>query len=250
MDFTGYLDIHSHILPGVDDGSKDWDMTERMLQMAYSQGVRQIVATPHNYPDRQRQDNEKILELAKEADRRAKKIAPDFDVFCGNEIYYRRGIAEEIESGHVLTMAGGRHLLVEFHPSEHYGKIYQGLKELIEEGYDPIVAHMERVQALFGSEEKLREIIKMGAFIQVNSASLSGGVFDRRAARLRKFIENGMVHFLGSDCHNLTERAPVMKDAVEKLYKKLPRACADRLLYGGRDRLLQAAGQYSNQEIS
>lgn len=249
MDWTGYLDIHSHILPGVDDGAKDWDMAERMLQMAYNQGVRQIVATPHNYPGRRRQENEVILKLAEEADRRAKRIAPDFHVFCGNEIYYRRGIAEEIEEGHILTMAGGRHLLVEFHPSERYGKIYQGLKELIEEGYDPIVAHMERVQALFGSEENVREIIKMGVLIQVNSMSLSGGIFDRRASRLRKFIENGRVHFLGSDCHNLAERKPVMKDAVDKLYKKLSRACVDRLLYERRDQFLQAALKDSNPEI-
>lgn len=249
MDRTGYIDIHSHILPGVDDGSKNWDMTEQMLQMAYDQGVRQIVATPHNYPDRHRQDNQAILKLVEEADKRAKRISPDFHVFCGNEVYYRRGIAEEIERGHILTIAGGRHLLVEFHPSEQYSRIYQGLKELIEEGYDPIIAHMERVQALFGSEEKAREVIKMGALIQVNSASLSGGFFDRRASRLRKFVENGMVHFLGSDCHNITERGPVMKDVVDKLYKKLPQACMDRLLYEEWDKLLQAARQDSNPEI-
>lgn len=238
MGQLGYLDIHSHILPGVDDGSKDWDMTEKMLQMAYQQGVRQIVATPHNYPGH-RQDNEKILKLAEEAGRRAKQIAPDFQVFCGNEVFFRRGIASEIEDGHILTMAGGRSLLVEFHPKEQYGRIYQGLRELVEEGYYPIIAHMERVSALFVSEENIREILKMGVYIQVNSESLTGGVFDRRAARLRKLIENGMVHFLGSDCHNLAERKPIMKDSVEKLYKKLPKECVDRLLYGNKGLLLQ-----------
>lgn len=240
MDQTGYLDMHSHILPGVDDGSKDWEMTEQMLQMAYQQGVRQIVATPHNYPGRHKQDNEKILRLAEEADRRAKRIDPDFQVLCGNEVYYRGGIASEIEAGHALTIAGSRHLLVEFHPGEQYGRIYQGLKELIEEGYDPIVAHMERVQALFVSEENVREIIKMGAYVQLNCESLTGGLFDRRASRLRSYIEKGMAHFLGSDCHNLKDRRPMMKDCVEKLYKKLPKACVDRLLYENKALILSS----------
>ena len=239
MKQLGYLDIHSHILPAVDDGSKDWEMTKGMLLAAYEQGVRQMIATPHNYPGNHKQDNEKIKRLAKEADKLAKQIAPDFQVFCGNEVFYRRGIAQEIEDGHVLTMAGSRYILVEFYPNEQYGKIYQGLKELVEDGYYPIIADMERVHVLFSNEEKVREMIKMGISVQVNSGSLMGGVFDRRSARLRKYIESGMVHFLGSDCHNLTERPPMMKDCAEKLYKKLPSSCVDRLLYENRESLLK-----------
>lgn len=236
----GYLDMHSHILPGVDDGAKDWEMTEQMLQKAYQQGVRQIVATPHNYPGRRRQENAEILKLAEEADQRAKKIAPDLQVLCGNEIYYRGGIAEEVKSGHALPMAGGRHLLIEFHPNEAYGRIYQGVKELVEEGYDPVIAHMERVQELFSSEDRLREIIKTGARIQVNCESLVGGMFDRRASRLRKMIESGLVHFLGSDCHNLTSRPPVMKDCANLLYKKLPKERVDSLLYENKKLFLRS----------
>ena len=239
MKQLGYLDIHSHILPGIDDGSKDWEMTKQMLKMAYEQGVRQMIATPHNYPGNHKQDNEKIKRLAKEADKLAKQIAPDFQVFCGNEVFYRRGIEEEIERGHVLTMAGSRYILVEFYPNEQYGKIYQGLKELVEEGYYPIIAHMERVQELFESEEKIRDLRKLGVLFQVNSGSFMGGVFDRRPARLRKYVNSGFVHFLGSDCHNLTTRPPRMKDCVEKLSRKLPASCMDRLLYENQEQFLQ-----------
>ena len=238
MKQIGYLDIHSHILPGIDDGSRNWEMTLQMLTAAYGQGVRQIVATPHNYPN-DTQDNQKILDLAKKADGLAKQIAPDFEVFCGNEVFYRRGIVEEIEKGHILTMAKSRHFLVEFYPNEQYGKVYQGLKELVEEGYDPILAHMERVHAVFEQESNVRELVKMGVLLQVNTGSLMGGAFDRRSARLRKYIEANLIHFLGSDCHNLKERPPMMKNCVEKLYKKLPEACVDRLLYENRQSLLK-----------
>ena len=239
MEQTGYLDLPSHILPGVDDGSADWDMTMRMLVTAYRQGVRHIVATPHNYPGNKKQDNEQIRALVREANERAKEIAFDFEVLSGNEIMYRSGIAEEISAGHILTMADSRYLLVEFYPEERYRIVYQGLKELVEAGYRPIIAHMERVEALFAKEENIREIIKLGALIQVNARSLTGGIFDRRSARLRKLIENGMVHFLGSDCHNMDSRPPMMKDAVEKLYKKLPEDSLRRMLYENQEHFLQ-----------
>ena len=235
----GYLDIHSHILPGVDDGSENWEMTMQMLHMAYCQGVRRMVATPHNYPAHRKQNNEQIRELVEEANHRAKQIAPDFQILCGNEILYRRGIAEEIEKGQILTMADSKYLLVEFLPREEYGKIYQGLRELVEEGYIPIVAHMERVKTLFEDEAKVRELIEMGSLIQVNSESLLGGMFDRKAARLQKIVGKGMVHFFGSDCHNLTTRPPMMKDCVERLCKKLPETCMNRILYENQEQFLQ-----------
>lgn len=239
MERTGYLDLHTHILPEVDDGAKDWDMTMQMLELAYRQGVRRMVATPHNYPGERRQDNEQIKSLVQEADRRAKQIAPDFQIFCGNEILYRRGIVEEIADGHILTLADSRYLLIEFYPQEQYRKIYKGLRELVEEGYYPIIAHTERVQTLLGDETKLRELLKLGALVQLNSGSLLGGMLDLRAAKLRKWIANGMVHFLGSDCHNITERPPMMNDCVEKLYRKLPKAALNRLLYENQDCFLQ-----------
>ncbi len=239
MGQRGYLDIHSHILPGVDDGSKDWEMTMQMLKLAYRQGVRHIVATPHNYPGTRTQDNGEIRKLVKEANEKAKQIADDLEILSGNEILYRRGIPEEIAAGHILTMADSRYLLVEFYPGERYREVYQGLRELIEAGYHPIVAHMERVQALFENEDNIWEVIKLGALIQVNTLSLTGGFFDRRCARLRKFIEKGIVHFFGSDCHNTSERSPMMKDCVEKLYKKLPEGCLERMLNENQEYFLQ-----------
>lgn len=239
MEHTGYLDLHSHILPGVDDGSKDWEMTMQMLKLMYAQGVRHIVATPHNYPGNQKQDNEEIRKLVKEVNERAGQIGEGLNIYCGNEVLYRRGIVEEIAQNHILTLADSRYLLVEFYPGERYTEVYQGLRELIEAGYCPIIAHMERVQELFGDEEHVWEVIKLGALTQVNTLSLAGGFFDRRSVRLRKFIEKGLVHFLGSDCHNTAERPPMMKDCVEKLYKKLPESCLDRILYENQERFLQ-----------
>lgn len=221
MEHTGYLDIHTHILPGIDDGSKDWNMTKQMLRMAFAQGVHTVVATPHNYPGEPEQENERIRELCQQADELARQIDPSMRVLPGNEIFYREGIIREIEKKHILTLADSRYLLVEFHPHSSERKILQGLRELTGEGYLPIIAHVERVEALFFEERCLREAVETGCYMQINCQSLLGGRFDRRSRRLRKLIEEGKIHFLGSDCHNMKERPPLMADAVAKLKRSI-----------------------------
>ena len=239
MENIGYLDLHSHILPGIDDGSKDWDMTEGMLRAAYRQGVRTIVATPHNYQEDVKQDNGRIRDLCRRAEELAQMIDSSFHVLPGNEVLYRAGIPAEVEAGHVLTLGDSAYLLVEFFPSESYTRISQGLRELLGYGYYPVIAHMERVGALFGNEKRISEVVEMGCYLQVNCQSLMGGFFDRQSSILRKLIQNRKIHFLGSDCHNLSGRPPIMEDCVKRLYQKLPKDCVERLLYGNQEQFLR-----------
>lgn len=236
---NGYIDIHSHILPGIDDGSRDWDMTREMLVQAYREGVRAMVATPHNYPGGKPQDTEKVRELHKQAQKLAGEIAPDFAVLLGNEIYFRESIAEEIKAGHILTMADSDYVLVEFHPREHYSTIFRGLKSLVEQGYIPIIAHVERVETLIGSDEKLAELRKLGCYMQANTEDMMGGMFDRGAGRLRNLAEKGYIHLLGSDCHNLTTRPPLMESCMTLLQKRLSLETFQKLAVMNPERFLE-----------
>ncbi|MCI9176622.1 MAG: protein tyrosine phosphatase [Lachnospiraceae bacterium] len=226
MEHSGYLDLHTHILPGIDDGSSDWEETRQMLSMAYSQGVRTIVATPHNYPGH-RQDSQRILELCAQADEMAKELDAGMQVLSGNEIYYREGIPREIREGRIFTLADSRYLLVEFHPNSSERHVLSGVRELTEEGFVPVVAHVERVRALFGNKIARQQALELGCCFQANSQSLLGGRWDRLARKLCKMIEEKEIHFLGSDCHNTRERLPVMADTVKKLEKRVSK---DRLI--------------------
>ena len=91
---------------------------------------------------------------------------------------------------------------------------------------------------MFQDIDNIEEIIEMGCFLQTNTGSLMGGMFDKKSARLRKLIKDGQIHFLGSDCHNTDTRPARMEDAVSKLYKKIPEKDVDRLLYGKRRYIL------------
>ena len=211
---TGFYDIHTHILPGVDDGSKSPEESKQMLQMAYDQGVRHIVATPHfsvngkNHPVEELQDKLKLLRQM------AAEIDPSFTVDLGNELLNGPGIIEELKSGQALTMAGTRYILVEFLPSDKYHVLYQSLHEYIMAGYIPIVAHMERYEALYKNYDHIEELAKMGCYFQMNTESIVGGFLQRRAAYHRRLILDGYIQFMGSDCHGTDHRKPLMRDAL------------------------------------
>jgi protein-tyrosine phosphatase len=210
---TGYYDIHTHILPGVDDGAKDIDESVRMLHLAYEQGVRHMVATPHFSARGKQVPVEVLREKLEQLQAAAAGIDPFFTVDLGNELLDGPGIVEALQEGKALTMAETRYILVEFLPQDRYNKIFQSLQNYIRHGYIPIVAHMERYEALRKREDRINELIKCGCCFQMNTESLVGGFLHRDAAYHRKLVQKGYIHFLGSDCHSSEYRKPLMHDA-------------------------------------
>lgn len=231
MEFLKYMDFHSHILPGIDDGSQNMEMTCEMIKRAYEQGVRTLVATPHSYPGGRHPKGDIVLKLTEQVQQEVAGKYPDLKILPGNEILYRESIVQELEDGQVLSVNQGRYVLVEFYPSESYKRIYYGLKELVENGYFPVVAHVERVDVLFHNPDKIKELVKAGCYMQSNCEAYMGGFFDRRSKEMTKLLANGWIHFLGSDTHDLQERPPVMADCVKKLEKKVTPERLEKLLY-------------------
>lgn len=111
---TGVIDVHAHILPGIDDGSRDWDESRRLLEESYRQGIRYIIATPH-YSRRGLPSD--IYDLSEKLKEEARKIAPDFQIGLGQETYYHEGLIENLKNGRALTLDGSQYVLVEFEPT-------------------------------------------------------------------------------------------------------------------------------------
>ena len=135
------IDVHAHILPGVDDGSENWNESIEMLRMAYEQGIRTIIATPHYH---QGQDIERLKETTGILRQEAQKLDPEYGIFLGQELMDSEGILDELRKGRALTMAGSRYVLIEFLPNVSYSRLYQRLRQLQGAGYIPILAHAER----------------------------------------------------------------------------------------------------------
>lgn len=224
-----YVDIHAHILPGVDDGPKDMEETVRVLRASYEQGIRTIIATPHYHVGR-KTTPERLMEITSEVSKEAEKIDKDFKIYLGNEIYYEKGCLEALVQKRACTMAGSRYVLVEFSLEESYKEIYDGMRDFVMEGYIPIIAHAERFHFLFSNKERIRSMVKLGCYIQVNADSIRSGFLHSRASYVRKLIIEGLVHFIATDCHNTDGRSPNMEKGLDSLRKYADEGIINRLV--------------------
>lgn len=227
---NGFVDLHCHILPALDDGAKDMDKTKEMLEIAYEEGIRRIIATPHFFASKKSASLERIEETIREVESRMEEWGFYIKLYPGNEIYYRSEVAELLEEGKIATMAGSQYVLVEFDPMTEYSYLRDGILKLDSYGYIPILAHTERYECLFEKKERLQRVKDHGGLIQVNASSFQGGMFDEMAKRAKYIMKNNLLDFLGTDAHSTGKRSPRMKDTASYLYKKLGNHKAEEIL--------------------
>ncbi len=230
MEYEGYVDIHSHIIPGVDDGSQSFEESMEMLNIAYDQGVRVMYATSHFGSGKEKYDKELLLERFEKLKEMALGVGDDgIELLLGNEVYYRPGTVELLDKKEIFTMGGSRYVLVEFAYGISYNELYRSLQKLINAGYVPILAHIERYYCLYRKFSEIASLREMGIGLQINTDSVMAK-FSSEASFCRKLIRNGYIHFLASDCHRVGWRPPVMKDGYSVLEKKTPPEYLDRLM--------------------
>lgn len=210
------IDIHTHILPGVDDGSRDWTESRAMLKSAYNQGIRHLIATPHFS---QHQQVEQLESLARQLRAEAKNISPELEVSLGQEVLYFEDLVSFLADGKVLTLAGSRCVLVEFYPQDSFARIMRAINQLQRSSYVPMIAHIERYQCLY-EKGKIEELKQTGAYLQMNYGSLIGGLLDKRVRWCRRQVRRGYIDFFGSDMHNMTTRPPRIQEAVAWIKKQ------------------------------
>lgn len=231
MDNIQFMDIHTHLLPAVDDGASDMDETVQMLKLAKNQGIRTIIATPHFGLGSQEKSAEELLECKERVQQKAASIDPDIKIYLGNELYYRESVLEEVIRGNALTMAGSRYVLIEFSVRVDYKSLYQGLNKFIMAGYAPILAHVERYRCLMEKDGRVEEIRELGVYIQMNSSSLLGNFLDKSVRQHRRLLKDRLLHFIATDCHNTSTRAPNLEKAFQTVVKLTDWEYAVELFY-------------------
>lgn len=236
------VDIHSHILPGVDDGSGDMEETLAMLRIAAEEGITHLFATPHYQSGRFFTDGRKLEGFLQEVRESAEAEEIPVRLYAGTEIYYRSGLEERLDRGQLATMNGTERVLVEFSPTEAFGYIRNAMEDLRGMGYIPILAHVERYQSLFHQEDKVRELHNMGCEIQANAGSVAGDFGFMVKRFLHKLLNLRLVDYIGTDAHNTGKRSPRVKSCAELLFRKYDTEYAEAILYkNAMERLL--AGQ-------
>ncbi len=225
------FDMHCHILPGIDDGAKDeYDMM-KMVRIAYNEGIRTIVATPHFHPYRGSADSEAVMRIFGKTYSLIRHYFPDMDVYEGCEIYYQSDIVNKIKNGELLTMAGSNYVLIEFSTDAECTYIRDALSEILFAGFRPVIAHIERYDNLMNNFDLVNELVESGIYIQVNSASIIGNAGMKTKKDIRKLFQNDLVHFVGTDAHNEKSRAPLIKKSVRYVEKKFGEDVAERVFH-------------------
>lgn len=233
------IDIHSHILPALDDGAKDWEQSDTMLSIAYEQGIRAIIATPHYMPDCKKGNSERILKAVEKLQNHAEEYGYDMQIYPGNEVYYHAEVPDLLEEGEILTLAGTSYVLVEFSPMDDARYIRNALLDIQAAGYDPIIAHVERYENLCKKPfDKIEELRKAGILVQVNMSTIEGRMGKKMQHSVMKLLKKQMVDFLGTDAHSSGHRAPQTEGCVSILQKKLPKDYVEKLLHGNAEKIL------------
>lgn len=227
----GFVDIHSHILFGVDDGAETPAVSARMLEAAYRDGVRGICCTPHFYnpmvprPKKAVGEDESFSRLAAYV----REKYPDMRLWRGNEIFYHHDCIDDLTAGRCRSLGDGRYVLVEFFPDEDRSKIRSSLLSLIGSGYMPVLAHVERYSELLGRVSDVRELHEDGTVISVNARSVVGECGRQCKHFISKLMKAGLVQIVASDAHDVELRSPILSDAYELVADRFGDAAADAM---------------------
>ncbi len=225
------IDIHSHILPKIDDGAESFDMSMAMLRIAYEDGIDGIILTPHYKPGHHNACQEKITFLAGKLRQEMRKENRDIRLYVGNEIYYHEGMFRELEEGRASAMAGSSYILTEFGPMERFEYIRGGIYEILAHGYRPILAHGERYNSILGKVDCVEELIRMGCSVQINAGSVMGKAGFGTKQFVRRLLKEELVQFVASDAHNADKRKPELADCGNYIRRKYGEDYAANLLY-------------------
>ncbi|SDC03942.1 protein-tyrosine phosphatase [Paenibacillus sp. UNCCL117] len=232
------IDIHTHILPGIDDGAASEEQAVRMAQAAEQEGIRTLIATPHHANGKYsnpglhiRQDVETLIRLFS-----ARGVS--VDVLPGQEIRIHRELLEELQEGVAIGLHDTPYLLLELPSSDVPAYTEEMIHELRILGHTPIIAHPERNAVLAADSDRLSRLIEAGALSQLTSHSVNGA-YGRKLQKLcLEWCGQGLAQFISSDAHNLEHRAFGLKQA----YSLIAQECGGTLsayLSDNAHRLLQ-----------
>ena len=235
------IDLHSHILPGIDDGAKSLDMSLEMAQLAVADGIHTMACTPHIYPGLYLNDTCGITHArnALQAELEVRGIA--LRLVTGADVHLVPEVVAGLREGRVPTLNGSRYVLLE--PSHHVAppRFAESVFQLVAAGYVPVITHPERLTWVEDNYQVFVDLTKQGAWMQVTAGALTG-VFGPRAKYWgERFLGEGLTHIIASDAHSSGRRVPVMSEAKVIAERMLGKEEAQLLVVGRQTALMQDA---------
>ena len=216
------IDIHSHLIYGVDDGSKSIETSLKILDDLSKNGITDIILTPHyitdtNYVSSKTENITKFLELKREV----KKQGININIYLGNEIYIDPNILELIKENKMCTLNNSEYILVELPMSGNYPDYQEIFSDLIKIGFKVVLAHPERYAAFQKDYSKVLEMVDMGVLLQCNIDSITGYYGNNAKKTIKRILKDKLVTFVGTDIHSVKNDYSYLEKAKNKFKKYL-----------------------------
>lgn len=224
------IDIHLHILPGVDDGPADLDASLSLAQSLVQEGVQVAVATPHYNDEYPRLSAREVFERVQLLQQELNKRAIPLRLLAGHEALIKPGLVEDIKSGQLATLNGSRYLLLELWNSSWLPETERVIFELRAFGVVPVLAHPERYRVIQQDSRRLESLLEQGVLTQLTAGSLVGiqGNTIRKCAET--LLKRGLIHCIASDAHGPGRRPPAIRQGMQVAERILGQAQAQKLI--------------------
>ena len=224
------IDLHCHILPGIDDGAADLSTALKMASASVADGVSVVACTPHILPGLYHNSGAQIRQATTRLQEALDQEGISLKLVAGADNHVVPNFAKELRSGHLLTLVDTRYVLVE--PPHHVvpPRLEDFFFELLTAGYVPILTHPERLTWVTSHYEDIQRLVRTGVWMQLTAGSLTG-TFGRRAMYwAERMLDDGLAHILATDAHNLDRRPPDLGAGRECAAKRVGAAEAEHLV--------------------
>ena len=215
------IDLHSHLLPGIDDGSKDLAMSLAMARLASADGISTIACTPHILPGVYNNSGPTIRSAVTLLAEKLAEAGIPITVVTGADVHIAPDLALQLKDGRALTLNNSRYFLLE--PPHHV--LPPRLEDLIfglqAAGYVPILTHPERLSWIEGHYDLIRRLVSSSVLMQITAGSVMGRFGRRPRYWAERMLDEGLCHLLATDAHNTEQRAPRMADARDVVAHRL-----------------------------
>src|SRR5665647_359640 len=225
------IDIHSHLLPNVDDGAVDMDMAMEMLRIGVEEGTTNMVLTPHYIQGYYENTKESLLKGVQTIQVLANQAGMKIELYCGNEIHIDDNLIKLIEQGKVLPLNNSRYLLIEFSMFEIPYYADEILYRIMLKGFVPIIAHPERNMLISKDINIVKRLVERGVLMQVNGDSINGSYGKTVAKSAFEIIKKGLANFVASDAHSNTHKTPGLRKARKNIVNSFNESLAQKIFY-------------------
>lgn len=224
------IDLHCHILPGIDDGASDLDVSLAMAKAFVADGVTTVACTPHILPGLYHNTGPGILAAIEDLKFALTLADVQLTLVAGADVHMTPNLGAGIKSGHLLSLGGTRYVLVE--PPHHVMplRIEDAFFELLSSGYVPILTHPERLTWIEDNYETMVRLAGSGTLMQITAGSLTGAFGKSAQYWAERLLDEGLAHILATDSHDMKRRPPILGQARDVAAKRVGSREAENLV--------------------